>query len=183
MMPRKDGYTLVRELKNDPLTSHIPIILLTAKVDVDSRMEGISQGVDAYLAKPFNPRELRLRIRKLLEQRQRLQRYYLGAGTALTPPGIAADSEASAPENAFVSKVRDIILVRIDDPELDVATLCREVGMSQSQLHRKLSALTGLSPNRFVRHVRLEKARELLRDPELSINEVAEKHLRSGGGI
>ncbi|MEM9928418.1 MAG: ATP-binding protein, partial [Bacteroidota bacterium] len=173
MMPRKDGYTLAWELKNDQRTSHIPIILLTAKVDVDSRLEGLKQGVEAYLAKPFNPRELRLRIRKLLEQRKRLQQHYLSLGGQLVGVKQAPEATATAPEDEFVLKVKTIILARLEDHELDVTALCREVGMSQSQLHRKLSALTGLSPNRFLRHIRLEKAQELLKDRTKSVNEVA----------
>ncbi|MEM9259607.1 MAG: DNA-binding response regulator, partial [Bacteroidota bacterium] len=173
MMPVKDGYTLARELKGDQRTSHIPIIMLTAKADLNSRLEGLGQGVDAYLAKPFHPRELRLRIHKLLEQRDRLRSHYLGLSGVTTASSNGTGEQWGNSEDAFVLKIRDIILERLDDTNLDVQLLTREVGMSQSQLHRKLTALTGLSANRFVRHVRLEQAQSLLRDPELTISAVA----------
>ncbi|MEO0731243.1 MAG: ATP-binding protein [Bacteroidota bacterium] len=168
MMPVKDGYTLARELRADERTSHIPIILLTAKADLDSRLAGISQGVDAYLAKPFHPRELRLRLHKLLEQRARLRTHYLG----LSPDGPPTEAPMEA-EDEFVRKVKSAILERLDDAELDVPALSRTLGMSRSQLQRKLTALTGLSANRFLRHVRLEKARELLSDPANTVAEIA----------
>ncbi|MEM9526472.1 MAG: hybrid sensor histidine kinase/response regulator transcription factor, partial [Bacteroidota bacterium] len=173
MMPVKDGYTLARELKSDQRASHIPIIMLTAKADLNSRLEGLGQGVDAYLAKPFHPRELRLRIHKLLEQRDRLRSHYLGLSGATSANSNGTGEQVENSEDAFVLKIRDIILERLDDTNLDVQLLTREVGMSQSQLHRKLTALTGLSANRFLRHVRLEQAQSLLRDPELTISAVA----------
>ncbi|MEN0004655.1 MAG: ATP-binding protein [Bacteroidota bacterium] len=172
MMPEKDGYSMVQELKKDKRTSHIPIILLTAKADTDSRLLGLQEGVDAYLAKPFNPDELRIRIQKLLELRQQLQEHYRSTATAAEPTLSRSEVRATL-EDTFVQNVRQVIAENIDNYDLNVELIAREVGMSHSQLHRKLSALTGLSTNRFIRHLRLTKAKELLRNPNHSITAVA----------
>lgn len=170
MMPLKDGYALVRELKEDKRTSHIPIILLTAKADMDSKLLGLKQGVDAYLAKPFHPEELTIRVNKLLELRQKLQHHFLGKSAA---DDNSVNTEDITQEHHFVQQIKTIILAHLDDMDLDVKTICQQMNMSHSQLHRKLSALTGLSINRYIRHLRLERAKELLLNPALSITAVA----------
>ncbi len=170
MMPLKDGYTLARELKADARTSHIPVVLLTAKADTDSRLTGLKQGADAYLAKPFNPEELLIRIEKLLELRRKLQQHYLGLERV---PAAQTVVKETAPEDEFVLRVKSVVEDHIDDYNLDVQMLCREIGMSHSQLHRKLSALTGLSVNKYVRFIRLERAKDLLRNPEQSVTATA----------
>ncbi len=174
MMPEIDGLDLCQTLKSDPRTSHIPVILLTAKADVESRIEGLEHGADAYLSKPFNQQELLVRIRKLLEIRDKLRRHYLSSA-GLVQPATAEEPEQawSPPEDAFVQRVRDIVFAHLDDYEFSVQLLCREIGLSHSQLHRKLTALTGLSANRFIRAIRLKQAKELLRDERLSITAVA----------
>lgn len=170
MMPIMDGLELCRKIKSDTRTSHIPIILLTAKSDTNSRLEGISQGAEAYLAKPFNKAELLLRIRKLLELRSSLQLHYASLGSdAEKNPKIAIQPK----EHAFVLRVRGIVESHISNSELDVETLCKEIGISHSQLHRKLIALIGCSTNIFIRRIRMTKAKELLSKTELTISEVA----------
>lgn len=174
MMPEKDGFEVCKTLKTDMLTSHIPIILLTARADTGSRLEGLEQGADAYLAKPFHKPELLIRMRKLLELRKKLQTYYQAVaepaqgqtGAAPGLPGKNLDSE-------FVSRARNIVEAHLDDHRFDVEAMCKELAVSHSQLHRKLTALTGLSANRFIRFIRLSKAKTLLNNPSLSIAEVA----------
>lgn len=170
MMPLKDGYALVRELKMDKRTSHIPIILLTAKADVNSKLIGLKQGADAYLAKPFNPEELIVRVNKLLELRQRLQQHLLHQPTE---EDAEIATEHIAQENQFLQQVNAIIYAHLDDMDLDVKAICKRMNMSHSQLHRKLSALTGLSINRYMRHLRVERAKVLLREPGLTVTAVA----------
>ncbi len=175
MMPRKDGFEVCETLKNDERSSHIPIIMLTAKADLDSRLEGLERGADAYLKKPFHKEELLLRIKKLLELRQKLQQHYL-ALAGLTE-GAVAEKEmppVSNFENAFVTKAKGIVEAHLDDFDFDVEKLCRALNLSHSQAHRKLSALTGLSANKFIRSIRLNKAKSLLLlDPEMTITAVA----------
>ncbi|MCK6691864.1 MAG: ATP-binding protein [Thermoanaerobaculia bacterium] len=172
MMPYRDGFEVCRTLRADVRTSHIPIIMLTAKADMESKLEGLEHGADAYLAKPFHKEELLLRIRKLLEMRQRLQQHYL-ASAGLADGAAKMEAQAPGPEDQFVQKVREVVEAHLDDSSFDVEQLCRQMAMSHSQLHRKLSALTGLAATRFIRQVRLNKAKELLRDPALKITSVA----------
>ena len=174
MMPRKDGFEVCENLKNDERTSHIPIVMLTAKADTDSKLEGLERGADAYLMKPFHKEELLLRIKKLLELRQKLQLHYLSLA-GLAEAGVA-ENEAlpvSIFENAFVTKAREIVEAHLDDFDFDVEKFCRALTMSHPQVHRKLTALTGLSANKFIRSIRLSKAKSLLLNPELSITAVA----------
>ena len=173
MMPEKDGFEVCETLKTDPHTSHIPIILLTARADVESRLKGLQRGADAYLPKPFNQEELLIRIQKLLELRRQLQQYYLSLTASSQPAGPIKMEEEEEQEHQFVTKVRKVIEAHLTDPTFAVPDLCREVGMSHSQMHRKLSALTGLSTNKLIRSMRLNKAKELLQEPELTIAAVA----------
>lgn len=170
MMPRIDGFEFCSALKKDERSSHIPVILLTAKGDLASRLEGLQSGADAYLVKPFNKGELMVQIQNLLDNRQALQAHYLALATAPNPAATGAAPE----ENAFVLKVRAIVETHLADSNFDVEQLCRATGMSNSNLHRKLTALTGHSANRFIRHIRLNKACSLLRNPEPTIAAVAD---------
>lgn len=174
MMPEMDGYALCRQLRADERTSHIPIILLTAKADHRSKLDGLKCGADAYLAKPFDEEELYVRIQKLLESRRRLQQYFRASLTG--EKGCLEklrEAEAFPPASPFLEKVREIIKAHISDSNFSVGQLCQEAGMSHSQLHRKLSALTGQPATYFIRHLRLQHARELLKDPALTIAAVA----------
>ncbi|RYY55514.1 MAG: hybrid sensor histidine kinase/response regulator [Chitinophagaceae bacterium] len=179
MMPLLDGFGLSRQLRANEFTSHIPIIMLTAKADAGSRLEGISEGADVYLEKPFNPDELLLRIRKLLELRALLRKHYLDKAGIVpdviqsipSPPNLLANEQVT--EDNFVTRVREAVEKNIDQADFTVEHLCRLVFMSHSQLHRKLDALTGLSPNKFIRLVRLKKSKELLRSASLSISSIA----------
>ncbi|MCB0564647.1 MAG: helix-turn-helix domain-containing protein [Phaeodactylibacter sp.] len=171
MMPEKDGFELCDTLKRDIRTSHIPIVMLTAKADMQSKISGLQKGADAYLAKPFHEEELQVRFDKLLELRRRLQEKY-SSPDFLSPMEAPAEPEPSL-EDIFLQEVHRQVEEHLDDPGMDVSKLCRLMAMSRTQLHRKLTALTGMSANRFIRSIRLNKARELLRNPNLSITEVA----------
>ncbi len=178
MMPFVDGYELCRRLRNDEHTSHIPIIMLTAKADLESKMEGLEQGADAYLEKPFHREELLIRIKKLLELRKNLQQHYLKKA-GLNNHTIATELPAVSPvinnkiEDEFVKKVREAVEKNLSETSFTVEQLCKLVFMSHSQLHRKLDALTGYSPNKFIRMIRLNKAKELLKNPANSIASAA----------
>lgn len=168
MMPEKDGYEVCAALNADVRTSHIPIILLTAKADQDSRIAGLKSGADAYLAKPFDKEELYVRLEKLLELRRRLQARYSD------PAAISTVEEKSmSKEELFLRDLRKIIEENLSDQSFGVMQLCRKIGMSRSQLHNKLKALTGQSTSLYVRAVRLEKAKTLLRTTDMNISEVA----------
>lgn len=177
MMPIIDGFEMCRKLREDERTSHIPIIMLTAKADMQSKLEGLEQGADVYLEKPFNKEELLLRIRKLLALRKKLQQHYsqqmgIIADAATTTVSGHLDIEERK-EHEFVKKVREIVEANFNNYEFSVEQLCRQVFMSHSQLHRKLEALTNCSPNKFIKLVRLQKAKTLLADPTLPIGTIA----------
>ncbi len=178
MMPFVDGFELCRKLRSNEHTSHIPIIMLTAKTGIDSKLEGLRQGADVYLEKPFNREELLVRIEKILELRKNLQQYYLKkAGVSNNKVPVEAVGEEVLheikTEHEFVKKVREIVEAHISDTGFTVEQLCKQVFMSHSQLHRKLDALTGCSPNKFIRMIRLGRAMKLLTDPANSIGAVS----------
>lgn len=178
MMPFVDGFEMVQQLRSNEYTSHIPIIMLTAKADIQSKIEGLQLGADVYLEKPFNQEELVVRVKKLLEMRQNLQQYYLKKA-GLNPvaaeeiPVIIPEVNEQKTENAFVKKVTQAVEKNMENADFTVEHLCKLVFMSHSQLHRKLEALTGYSPNKFIRMIRLNKAKELLQNPSISIGNIA----------
>jgi signal transduction histidine kinase/ligand-binding sensor domain-containing protein/AraC-like DNA-binding protein len=165
MMPEIDGFELCQTLKQDERTSHIPIILLTAKADITSKLEGLEYGADAYLAKPFHRAELDVRLRKLIELRRKLQARY-------NHPDFKPEP-ATEKEDAFVLKVRQLVLDNIDDPGFGIEELTAKLFLHRSQLHRKLKALTGMSTSHFIRRIRLQEGRRLLRESEMNVSEVA----------
>lgn len=169
MMPEKDGFDLCETLKNDERTSHIPIVLLTARADFDSRIAGLKRGADDYLAKPFEPGELQVRLNNLVQLRRRLQQRYAG----LPPLAEPSEDPALVLEDTFLIRIRSVVEAHLSVTDFDMPQLERALGMSRSQVFRKVKALTGASPSLLIRSIRLHKAKELLRDPELSIAEVA----------
>jgi signal transduction histidine kinase/DNA-binding response OmpR family regulator len=168
MMPRKDGFELCQTLKEDDRASHIPIILLTAKSDAESRISGLQRGADAYLPKPFDQRELLIRLENLIRLRQHMQIRYQKD----SPPTPSKDA-AVQKEDAFIQKIKKMILEHLDDPELNTSTFTEMVGLSRSQLHKKIKALTGLSTSHFIRLVRLQEARKMLNESDMQIAEIA----------
>ncbi len=181
MMPFIDGFELIKKLRSDEHTSHIPFIMLTAKTDMKSKLQGIQSGADVYLEKPFNIDELQTRVEKLLEQRKNLQRFYLSkAGLLNNTVEIENRKNLKGEikilpqtEDKFISKTREIIEIHIADTAFSVEDLCKEVFMSHSKLHRKLDALIGCSPNKFIRIIRLKKAKELLQQTDEAISSIA----------
>ncbi len=171
MMPIEDGFSFCKRLKEDLRTSHIPIILLTARADQSSRLEGIHAGADAYLEKPFDPDELEMRISKLIELRLALQKRY----AEMFSGSLNQELESSAyfKEDHFMKKVLELIDLHMEDDEYGIKVLCKELGMSRSQLYRKFSALTNLTVHQFIRKRKLDRSRKLLRTTDLNVSEVA----------
>ena len=186
MMPIKDGFEVVETLKNDERTSHIPIILLTAKADVESRIKGLRRGADAYLSKPFHQEELLATLENLLEQRRKLQEKFLSwqlaptlVGGSQLPTTDTLLPTAELPtadltlEDAFLQKFRAIVEANLSDPDFEMPQLERALAMSRSQIFRKVKALTGKSPSLFIRFIRLHRGRHLLKTSNLSVSEIA----------
>lgn len=176
MMPEKDGFEVCEFLKNDLHTSHIPILILSAKAAIESRITGLQRGADAYLAKPFQEQELLLTLNNLLKVRKVLQaRYSLQLGKVLVETDPVPDTQIPAfeMEDAFVQKIRRYLEENLNKSDLTVDDLSRLMTMSYQSLHRKLSSLTNLSPVQFIRLVRLSHARTLLQTTNRSISEIA----------
>lgn len=179
MMPVMDGFTLCQRLKNDMRTSHIPIILLTARNEMSSRMEGLKAGADAYLGKPFNKEELFIRVDKLIALREQLRNSY--QHLAREPMTFSSERELQKLpkshlnnlEYTFMQRVTEVLEENLSDEQFGISNLCDSLGMSRSQLYRKFSALTDTSVNVFLRNLRLTKARKLLRSTDLNVSEVA----------
>ncbi len=172
MMPVMDGFTFCEKLKNDLRTSHVPVVLLTARADAESKMEGLKAGADVYLSKPFNQEELFIRIEKLIELRKELQEKYRSIETA--PEIVVHSASHDLPKEAvFMQKVRQTLELHIFEEEFGIAELCRSLAMSRSQLYRKFAALTNTTVHLFIRKLRLLKAKELLLHTELNVSEVA----------
>jgi signal transduction histidine kinase/DNA-binding response OmpR family regulator/ligand-binding sensor domain-containing protein len=166
MMPIKDGFEVTKTIRQNTITSHIPIILLTAKTALESRLEGIKRGADVYLTKPFSAEELILRIYKLIELRQSLQQHY----TTQKQPNKSDDFQQ---EDQFITSFKTYIISQLDNSNLDNETLGKAFAMSRMQLHRKVKALTGLAIGEYVRLQRLEAALELVKEKKLSLSEIA----------
>ena len=168
MMPKKDGYELCHSLKENTKTSHIPIVMLTAKAGKDSKMEGLTQGADAYLTKPFDAEELRVRVKNLIEARKRIWEHFKGLDMLLVD-----DLDISSVDDQFLQKVMATVKENLDNEHFSVDDIARSVGFSRSQLHRKLKALINTSPNQLVVETRLNEARRLLENKAGSVSEIA----------
>lgn len=171
MMPFKDGFEVVEALKHDERTSHIPIVLLTAKADVQSRLAGLRKGADAYLSKPFHQEELLVTVENLLELRRKLQLKY--QQNILAPVfALPADEPVNA-EDTFLQNVRAIIEANYAYEDFGLPQLCQKLGMSRSQLFRKMKALTDIAPSDLIRIHRLNKAKALLKNGDANVTEAA----------
>lgn len=178
MMPEKNGFEVCECLKNDERTSHIPIILLTAKADVPSRIKGLHRGADAYLLKPFHKEELLVRLQMLKEKQERLTAYFQRKWQEVSADSVipaASVHEAAEIENAFLQKLTDIMEANYENEQFGLRELCGEVSMSRSQLFRKMKALYRLAPSEFIRSFRLRKAKYLLETTDLNVSEVTWK--------
>ena len=168
MMPQMDGNELCRTLKLDEKTSHVPVVLLTAKAGQENKIEGLETGADDFLVKPFDARELRVRVSNLIELRRKLRKRF-SVGQVLKPGEITVTSI----DDAFLKKVVDIVERKLGEEDFSIEDFASEVGMSRSQLLRKLTALTGLSPTYFLRYMRLHRAKDLLVKNSGTVSEIA----------
>ncbi len=166
MMPHKNGFELCETLKKDVNTSHIPIVLLTAKSEHNAKLEGLEYGADDYLTKPFNSKELELRVRNLIENRIQIRKKILQS------PELAYHGVKTSPvEREFLQNVSSSIEENLDNPQFGVPALAKKVGLSQAQLNRKLKSLANLTAGKYIQHIRLNKALELLKSGEYNVSE------------
>ncbi|MEP2771686.1 MAG: response regulator [Fulvivirga sp.] len=168
MMPVKDGMVLCQTIKEDERTSHIPIILLTAKAGDEHVVAGLETGADDYIVKPFSNDVLKVKVEKLIELRASLRQRY-SQEIILKPQEIAI---TSADEN-FLSRVEKLLDEKLSDSDFTADIFSKEIGMSRMQLHRKLKALVGLTTTEFIRSQRLKVASQILQKPGINMSEVA----------
>ena len=175
MMPEMDGFELCEKLKTDERTSHIPLILLTARAGQESKLEGLELGADDYITKPFESKELIARIKNLLETRRKLREYFQ---MQFRRSGLESmisfnDIGITSMEQKFLQKTVDIVQENLSDPDFTVKKLCSEMAMSNMQFHRKLVAITGETAKRFIRTCRLKRAATLLENRTGNVTEIA----------
>lgn len=167
-MPKMDGFTLCSTLKQNPDTSHIPIILLTSRIDEQSRIDGFDHGADDYIDKPFDVQLLRIRIANLMDSRKKLKDLY-SHEIYLQPRNIAITPD----DERFLKRVMDCIEIHMDNCDFNVSHLGREIGLSRVQLYRKVKMLTDLTPNDLIKTLRLKRAAQLLEESQLTVFEIA----------
>lgn len=170
IMPEMDGFEFCKRIKTDIKTSHIPLLMLTAKARIDDRIEGIEYGSDAYMTKPFDMRLLTLRLSQLITSRKLIFDKYFGEVS-----GANENTHTNSIDKEFINKVLDYIGQNISDSKLNVEQLANELNLSRSQLYRKIKSLTGKTANELIKKVRLERARQILETGSAYINEVGYK--------
>lgn len=171
MMPEMDGISLLKTIRNNPNVSHIPFILLTSKAEYKDRIDGLSKGADVYLGKPFVVEELKVHIKNLIETRLLLKGKFSGARDQ---EGKIQMAENKSGDERLMERVMNVMNKFLDDPEFNVETFAREVGLSRVQLHRKMKEIAGVSTAVFIRNLRMKKAATLLQEGKLNISEIAD---------
>lgn len=180
MMPGKDGITMTRELRADMTTSHIPIVLLTAKTSIESKLEGLEYGADDYITKPFSATYLKARVKNLLTQRRKLQGIYrdnLMTGNAtvdLTEETVEEQGPEMSPnDRKFMDKLVELMEKNMDNGELVVDDLVQELAVSRSVFFKKLKTLTGLAPIEFIKEMRIKRAVQFIETGEYSMTQIS----------
>ena len=168
VMPGTNGLQILKRIKNNPNTTHIPVILLTSNTEMSDRIEGLESGADAYIVKPFILEELLTTIDNILKNRQRIRGKYSGAHQEDKIKSI----EVQGNSDKLMERIMKVINDNLDSPDLRVEMLSEEVGLSRAQLHRRVKEITGISTGEFIRNIRLKKAAELLAENKVNISQV-----------
>ncbi|MEO5892164.1 MAG: response regulator, partial [Ferruginibacter sp.] len=168
MMPHMNGLELCNKMKNAPATCQVPFVILSARGSEDHHMEGYEVGADAYIAKPFHTAHLKLRVRKLLEYRQKLLDLFKNEGAA----ELLGESDLAAGDKEFLTRLVQVIDEHLNEPELSALFLEKTFSMSKMQLYRKLKTMTGMTPGEFIKNIRLKQAAQLLATTSLNVTEI-----------
>jgi len=168
IMPKMNGFEFCKEIKTDMRTSHIPVLMLTAKAKIEDRIEGIELGADAYMVKPFDIRLLKLRLSQLINSRQLIFNKYFSAIS-----DVDENSNTTSLDKEFIQKALEYISKNIEDPNIGVESLASHLNLSRSQVYRKIKALTNQTANEFIRNIRLHKAKAMLAAGNTTISEVS----------
>lgn len=174
LMSKMDGYELCRKVKNDVVLSHIPVVILTAKVTDQDKIVGYQEGADVYMTKPFNPELLQTVVDNLLTTRSKLRDMILSESGKTSDGTETEEVKLSAADRAFVDKLCQLIDNNISDSTLNINALSSEMCMSRASFFRKIKSLTGVTPNNFILIYRLNRAAEMIRSRDSRLNEVAD---------
>jgi signal transduction histidine kinase/DNA-binding response OmpR family regulator len=169
MMPKMDGITLCKALKNDVHTSHVPIIMLTARAGIENKLEGLETGADDYLLKPFDGSELLVRVKNLILQRQKLRERFINEEVQIDPKKVTVTSI----DQKFMERLLNLLETNFSNPDFGPPQMYSSMNMSKSQLHRKVKALTDETPGELLRNFRLKKAAQLISRKGDSVTQVA----------
>lgn len=170
VMPEMDGITLLRNIKGNANISHVPVIMLTSKSEISDRLEGIKLGADAYLAKPFSLEELHFTIDNLIDNVRRLKGKFSGA---LKQDDKVEKVEVKGYDEELMERIMKVVNENLSDSDFNVEKMCDEVGVSRTQLHRKLKEMTGVPTSEFLRNIRLNEAARLIREHKINITQVS----------
>ena len=170
VMPEMDGITLLRNIKGNANISHVPVIMLTSKSEISDRLEGIKLGADAYLAKPFSLEELHLTIDNLIDNVRRLKGKFTGA---LKQDDKVEKVEVKGYDEELMERIMKVVNENLSDSDFNVEKMCDEVGVSRTQLHRKLKEMTGVPTSEFLRNIRLNEAARLIKEGKINITQVS----------
>lgn len=168
MMPKKNGYQLCQTLKTDERTSHIPVILLTAKAATEEKIEGFETGADDYRIKPFDLKELKVRIKNLIQLRRKLRQRFSKQMTLR-----ASEISVTSVDQKFLKRLLAVVDAHLSEEDFSVEQLTKEIGMSQSQLWRKIHARVNQNPKQFIRSIRLQHAKRMLEEQAGNVAEIA----------
>ena len=170
VMPEMDGITLLKNIKGNANISHVPVIMLTSKSEISDRLEGIKLGADAYLAKPFSLEELHLTIDNLIDNVRRLKGKFSGV---LKQDDKVEKIEVKGNDEELMERIMKVVNENMGDSDFNVEKMCDEVGVSRTQLHRKLKEMTGVPTSEFLRNIRLNEAARLIRERKINITQVS----------
>jgi YesN/AraC family two-component response regulator len=172
IMPEIDGLKLCQRIKDSIETSHIPVILLTEKAEIEHRIEGLQVGADSYIPKPFHPDHLLVRVEKLIQTREKLRSKFktlANTGEEVMAHGLGKKDEE------FITKVVEYIQKEMNNPELDAIHIASYINMSKTSLYKKIKSITGLSPHLLINQYRLKKAAQLLKNSEMNVSEIIDE--------
>jgi YesN/AraC family two-component response regulator len=172
MMPRLNGIEMCKHLKSDLKTSHIPVVILTARGSLDIKLEGLESGADEYVTKPFNPTLLQLKVQNLVNRKNALRAYFKGQSALSLDPTRVTVLSAS---DQFLKNALELVELNMSNTSYTVEDMSHDIGMSHTQLYRKIKALTGQTINDFMRAIRLKRAAQLLEESQLTVSEITYK--------
>jgi YesN/AraC family two-component response regulator len=167
MMPEMDGFELTKAIKTNESTSHIPVILLTAKNTNEDQLKGLQLGAIDYIAKPFNSNSLLLKVNNQIKNRREFGKQFIG-----NPDINVQKLKFNSTDQKFINKLNDILEANYTDPDFDFSQICSQIGLSRAQLYRKVTAITGKTVNEYIRIYRLKKAAQMLIDEGLNVSEI-----------